>query len=135
MFGAENKLRMLAAEFANSYQIGVFACCRERYDPPECYEKDKRPEKFSGEITHTGSEVDAAIQGEVKAADGGTGKTRGNTIAAQVVRENVLCLFGCRPSLGVDAETTMIDDLVTVLLQRLDRTTLTVTFPKVLDQI
>ena len=28
MFGAENRLRVMAAEFPNSYHIGVFACCR-----------------------------------------------------------------------------------------------------------
>ena len=51
------------------------------------------------------------------------------------MRENVLLLFGCRPSLGVDAETTMVKDLVKTLISRLDKETLSVTFPKVLDQM
>lgn len=51
------------------------------------------------------------------------------------MRENVLLLFGCRPSLGVDAETTMVRDLVKTLISRLDKESLSVTFPKVLDQM
>ena len=81
------------------------------------------------------SSVDREIEGQVKAAEGSGTGTRGNTIAAKVVRENVLLLFGCRPSLGVDAETTMVKDLVKTLISRLDKETLSVTFPKVLDQM
>lgn len=79
--------------------------------------------------------MDREIEGEVNAAKGSGTGTRGNTIAAKVVRENVLLLFGCRPSLGVDAETTMVRDLVKTLISRLDKETLSVTFPKVLDQM
>ena len=136
MFGAENKLRMLAQEFQNSYQIGIFACCRQRHDPPKCYPKGQRPADPSATPKGEGSnELDSAIETEVQAAKGSGQGTRGNTIAAKVVRENVLLLFGCRPSLGVDAETTMIADLIRTLLSRLDRQTLAVTFPKVLDQM
>ena len=81
------------------------------------------------------SSVDREIEGQVKAAEGSGTGTRGNTIAAKVVRENVLLLFGCRPSLGVDAETTMVKDLVKTLISRLDKETLSVTFPKVLNQM
>jgi hypothetical protein len=70
MFAAENKLRMLAQEFQNSYQIGIFACCRQRHDPPECYPKGSKPTKeeetTNPQDTPQPSELDLAIEGEIK---------------------------------------------------------------------
>ena len=63
MFGAENKLRMLAQEFQNSYQIGIFACCRQRHDPPVCYAKGARPTvPSSTPLAEGANELDQAIE-------------------------------------------------------------------------
>ena len=63
MFGAENKLRMLAQEFQNSYQIGIFACCRQRHDPPKCYPKGQRPaDPKAVPLSEANNELDSAIE-------------------------------------------------------------------------
>ena len=75
--------------------------------------------------------MEVAIKGTIEPAIG----LRGKTVAASVKRENVMLLFGCRPSLGVLSETTMIKDLIQCIYNRLDRQTLSVEFPSVLDQL
>ena len=46
-----------------------------------------------------------------------------------------MLLFGCRPSLGVLSETTMIRDLVKTLNARVNRNNLTLTMPAAVDQM
>ena len=66
MFAAEEKLRAMAKSLKNSYQIGIFACCRERYESkPGFYpkgSKDTKKDETSGVIE---SELDAALNAEI----------------------------------------------------------------------
>ena len=61
--------------------------------------------------------------------------TRGDTITTKVVRENVLLLFGCKPSLGVERDTYMVRELIQTLIRRLDVLSLSLDLPDALDQL
>ena len=70
---------------------------------------------------------------ESKAAKESTIGVRGKTDVAHVKRENVMFMFGCRPSLGVLSETKMVKDFTDCVVSRLDHPTLSVEFPKVIE--
>jgi hypothetical protein len=48
MFNAECKIRTYAKTFQNSYHIGVFASCREEFDPDHAlgFPRDFKPEDY-----------------------------------------------------------------------------------------
>lgn len=135
MFAAEEKLRVMAKSLKNSYHIGIFACCRERYEAKSCYyPKGSKDKSDSGTAGPTQvSELDAALDAQIKETLTTEQGMRGNTAASDVSRENLMLLFGCRPSLGVLSETTMIRDLIKTLNDRVDRSNLALTIPESLD--
>ena len=45
------------------------------------------------------------------------------------VAQNFALFFGCRPGLGVKADTKMVDDVVDILRKRYDSHTLALKFP------
>ena len=51
------------------------------------------------------------------------------------VNQNFALYFGCRPARGVLAETTMVKDVVEILLQRYDRISFVVQFPNCFDDL
>ena len=133
LFAAENKLRGFAELYQNSYQIGIFACCRQRHEPFPCYPAKQQPAKATQDELRTkvtvviddmNDEIKIAIQ---------TAGVRGKTYTATVKRENLGLLFGCRPSLGVLSETSMIKDVIDCVLSRLDHQTLSIELPKIFD--
>ena len=138
MFAAEEKLRVMAKSLKNSYHIGIFACCRERYEKKEGYypkgTKDQKNDSVSASAT-VKSELDIALEKEIEATRSSEAGMRGNTAASDVSRENLMLLFGCRPSLGVLSETTMVRDLIKTMTARVDRTNLSLSIPAALDQM
>ena len=61
--------------------------------------------------------------------------SRGNTLLAEAIRMNFLFLYGCRPSAGVKANTTMVKDILKALMQSADRINYMVLLPQALDQL
>lgn len=45
---------------------------------------------------------------------------RGNTLLEESRRMNFLFIYGCRPSTGVKANTTMVNDIMTALIDSKD---------------
>ena len=52
-----------------------------------------------------------------------------------MVHQNFAFLYGCKPSIGVNADTTMVTDVIKTLLNRFDRNELTVSIPDVFDSM
>ena len=67
---------------------------------------------------------------EIKAA-----LARGSAILAELDDQNFLFVYGCRPSAGVKANTTMIKDILNALINSADRINFTVLLPQALDQL
>ena len=63
------------------------------------------------------------------------GPTRGGVRAGLPVAQNFAMFFGCRPALGVLADTTMVKDVVDILLVRYNRRTFAVQFPNCFDDL
>ena len=62
--------------------------------------------------------------------------TRGvNTTVESVVRENVILMYGCKPSKAVLAETTMVADITNTLENRFDRNTLSLKIPAAFEHL
>ena len=57
------------------------------------------------------------------------GMARGSAILAEANEMNFLFLYGCRPSAGVKANTTMVKDILKALLKSADRINFTVLLP------
>ena len=55
--------------------------------------------------------------------------TRGSAILAEADEMNFLFLYGCRPSAGVKANTTMVKDILKALMKSADRINFTVLLP------
>ena len=51
--------------------------------------------------------LEIEVEQEIKEA-----MSRGNTLVAEAIRMNFLFLYGCKPSAGVKANTTMVKDLL-----------------------
>ena len=63
-------------------------------------------------------------------------KTRGDTELGNVVpTQNFACVFGCAPSIGVDAETKMVQDVCDAFLKKFDREQLTCDFPEIFQDL
>ena len=60
---------------------------------------------------------------------------RGSAILAEEDEQNFIFLYGCRPSAGVKANTTMIKDILNALINSADRINFTVLLPQALDQL
>ena len=59
-------------------------------------------------------------------------KTRGNTDLGNLVpTQNFACVFGCAPSIGVDAETKMVQDVCDAMLLKFNRDELVCDFPDI----
>ena len=54
---------------------------------------------------------------------------RGDAILAEAIRQNFLFLYGCKPSAGVKANTTMVKDILKALMQSADRFNFMVLLP------
>ena len=67
---------------------------------------------------------------EIKAA-----LARGSAILAELDAQNFLFVYGCRPSAGVKANTTMVKDILNALIKSADRINFTVLLPQALDQL
>ena len=62
-------------------------------------------------------------------------KNRGSTLFEKVKRINFCFLYGCRPSTGVKANTTMVKDIYGAFIENADRINLMVLLPQTLDFI
>ena len=60
---------------------------------------------------------------------------RGSAILAEEDQQNFIFLYGCRPSAGVKANTTMIKDILNALINSADRINFTVLLPQALEQL
>ena len=60
---------------------------------------------------------------------------RGNAILDEVSRMNFFFIFGCRPSAGVKANTTMVKDILGAFKQNADRKNAMVRLPKTLEYL
>ena len=58
---------------------------------------------------------------------------RGNAIIAEAEEMNFLFLYGCRPSAGVKANTTMVKDILKALMLSADRVNFMVQLPQAMD--
>ena len=58
---------------------------------------------------------------------------RGSAILAEADEMNFLFLYGCRPSAGVKANTTMVKDILNAMMKSADRINFTVLLPQALD--
>ena len=63
------------------------------------------------------------------------GPNRGGVKSVLPVCQNFALFFGCKPALGVDAETKMIKDVVEILLVRYSKRTFSVQFPGCFDDL
>ena len=54
---------------------------------------------------------------------------RGNTILDEVKRMNFMFIYGCRPSTGVKANTTMVKDIYDAFIENADSLNYTVQIP------
>ena len=55
--------------------------------------------------------------------------SRGNTLVLDKKRMNFLFLYGCRPSAGVKANTTLVKDILNALMLSADRLNFMVQIP------
>jgi hypothetical protein len=51
--------------------------------------------------------LEIEVEQEIKEA-----MSRGNTLVVEAIRMNFIFLYGCKPSAGVKANTTMVKDLL-----------------------
>ena len=58
---------------------------------------------------------------------------RGLGLFEDIKRMNFFFIFGCRPSTGVKANTTMVKDIFKAFIENADRINFTVLIPKSLD--
>ena len=72
--------------------------------------------------------LEVEVENEIKEA-----MNRGNTILVDTKRMNFVFLYGCRPSAGVKANTTMVKDILSTLMLSADRFNFMVQLPQVLD--
>ena len=59
--------------------------------------------------------------------------SRGNTLLVDAKKMNFLFLYGCRPSAGVKANTTMVKDIHNALMLSADRNNFMVQLPQALE--
>ena len=72
--------------------------------------------------------LEIEVEQEIKEA-----MSRCNTLLAEAIRMNFLFLYGCRPSAGVKANTTMVKDVLNALMLSADKINFTVLLPQALD--
>ena len=58
---------------------------------------------------------------------------RGNTLLTEAIRSNFMFLYGCKPSSGVKANTTMVKDILKALMKSADRINYMVLLPQAFD--
>ena len=61
--------------------------------------------------------------------------TRGGYSVDSVKHENVILMYGCKPSKAVLAETTMVKDISNTLINRFDRNTLSLKIPAAFEHL
>ena len=59
--------------------------------------------------------------------------SRGNTLVVEAKRMNFVFLYGCKPSAGVKANTTMVKDILNALMLSADRINFMVLLPQALE--
>ena len=62
-------------------------------------------------------------------------EARGNAGTEDSQNQNILLMWGCRPSKGVLSETAMAKNVVDTMLKRVNRIDLTVTIPLAFEQL
>lgn len=60
---------------------------------------------------------------------------RGNTLLDKVRRMNFFFIYGCRPSAGVKANTTMVKDIMTALFENKDRIDAMILLPQSFEDL
>ena len=72
--------------------------------------------------------LEVEVEKEIKEA-----MSRGNTLLVDAKRMNFVFLYGCRPSAGVKANTTMVKDILNALMLSADRINFMVLLPQALE--
>ena len=60
---------------------------------------------------------------------------RGNSLHDNAKKSNFMFIFGCRPSTGVKANTTMVEDIYNAFIENADRINFEVRLPRTLDYL
>ena len=60
---------------------------------------------------------------------------RGDALVAETLCMNFLLLYGCKPSLGVKANTEMVKDILKAFTNNADRENAMVLLPQALDSL
>ena len=68
--------------------------------------------------------MELELEEDIKAA-----VTRGNALIVEAIRQNFLFIYGCKPSAGVKANTTMIKDILRALIESADKINFMVLLP------
>ena len=147
-FMAENTLRNLAEVCPNAYLVGIFACCRQIYDKDQMEGKgiensnratEKAPEQkrvssqmqvdflnklFSSctEEFYIGTESGVKIN-ELRGGDPFAIQSH------QSIRQNVLLMWGCKPTKSVGKATQMVRDVVGIFEHQFNPQTLMLPIP------
>ena len=136
ILGAEEKIRVLAENFGNSYHIGVFTCCRMLETAVKmsgmlsyAEAKEKYPDLIHDrtdeeEINRIPQPTGPVIEPDVK-----------TLTVEQSKNQNFCCLYGAKPSEGIISDSSMVKDFTKTLLNRFERKTLSVTIPDVLEHM
>ena len=72
--------------------------------------------------------LESEVEQEIKEA-----MSRGNTLVVEAIRMNFIFLYGCKPSAGVKANTTMVKDILNALMLSADRINFMVLLPQALE--
>ena len=133
MLNFETQIRLIAAQYENSYMITIFACCRQNHkeaDMSGCVSRDEA-NKLEEEANDL-NDLSTDFEGKVTVRKGrGLGASKASAIKAS----NFLFVWGCRPSDQVGAETVMVRDIVKMLTKNFDHDTLTVQLPDSFEQL
>ena len=128
----EEKIRLYGAAFQNSYNIAIFACCRDVWDHNKMFDTcvQRNPEAMRGIEDNTVSLMQLKLQKKAQKGIISGGDSRGGEyVNALSVHKNFILLFGCRPQLGVKAKTKMVHELMQLMRQRYNRDTLCLKLP------
>ena len=153
MWNVEDATRDIATEFTNSFQLVIFACCREVFNHkkhcggfPTKEEADKfyadmRREEQAKILAVRDAEAkegnDSDEEAKKKAAEQEKDlKARGDgSILKHVTRQNIIIMFGCKVGDGIAAKTNMVNEIAHIFCTRYDKTTLILVIPDVFDDL
>ena len=146
LFEAEDLLRGLADEFSNLYQIGIFTSHRKQAPVPRCarrpnarasdvHTRKKSADRKAGEkAKHTLRKMlDAA--GAPEEIQTNRESMISSMLPARQPRRNLILMSAQTEYMPEQGGAGLIKDLVNLLIKRLDRQTLSVQFPDVVNQL